>query len=103
MTAQMRHPKALYKYRAFSNQTIDLLLSDKLFFADPSTFNDPLDTRPVVSGRDIPLAELEEAVCELVRRRVTEEMKGALRGPSSIKEQRHSAISKGSGSRKLTD
>ncbi len=39
-------PKRLYKYRDFSNRTLDMVVSDNVYYADPSTFNDPLDTRP---------------------------------------------------------
>lgn len=37
-------PDRIYKYRSFSNRTIEMLVEDQLFYADPSTFNDPLDT-----------------------------------------------------------
>ncbi len=39
-------PRRLYKYRPFNNQTLDMMVSETLFFADPATFNDPLDTKP---------------------------------------------------------
>ena len=50
----MKTPRRLYKYRAFSDRTLSSLVEDQLFFADPSTFNDPLDTKP---GVEIDLAE----------------------------------------------
>ena len=40
-------PKRLYKYRAFSELSIQSLVDDKVFLANPATFNDPMDTRPV--------------------------------------------------------
>jgi hypothetical protein len=46
MMGEGKLPKRLYNYRAFSNLTRDMLVADNLFFADPSTFNDPLDTNP---------------------------------------------------------
>jgi hypothetical protein len=35
-------PRRLYKYRAFSSPTLNLLVSNHVYYADPSTFNDPL-------------------------------------------------------------
>lgn len=69
-------PRRLYKYRAFSDRTLSMLISDELYFADPSTFNDPLDTKPTVVpdlGRD----QLERILQDLVERRVRAEMSAA--------------------------
>ncbi|UAJ08877.1 hypothetical protein [Polymorphobacter megasporae] len=44
-TNEDRH-KLVYKYRAFSHHSLDMLVEDRLYFADPSTFNDALDTKP---------------------------------------------------------
>ena len=44
MAANEERPNRVYKYRAFSHHTLDMLVEDRLYFADPSTFNDPLDT-----------------------------------------------------------
>lgn len=41
-------PSSLYKYKSFSVDSLDLLVSDRLYFADPITFNDPLDCNPSV-------------------------------------------------------
>ena len=41
-------PAKLYKYRGFNGQTLDCLIGDQLFYADPNTFNDPLDSKPCV-------------------------------------------------------
>jgi hypothetical protein len=30
-------PERLYKYRAFSNRTLDATIADQIFFADPRT------------------------------------------------------------------
>ena len=32
-------PDRLYKYRAFTNRTLEVLVSDQLHFAHPCTFN----------------------------------------------------------------
>ena len=50
-------PKRLYKYRDLTARTSDMVVGDKLNFADPSTFNDPLDTRLSVEA-DVGNAEL---------------------------------------------
>jgi hypothetical protein len=43
MNAVVSTPNRLYKYRTFNDKTVDMLVMDELYFADPSTFNDPLD------------------------------------------------------------
>lgn len=48
MERAKRLPTRLYKYRNLTARTLDMVVGDKLHFADPSTFNDPLDTRPSV-------------------------------------------------------
>jgi hypothetical protein len=66
-------PKRVYKYRAFSEKTLEALVLDLLFFSDPSSFNDPLDARPTLEA-DLPLVELERILRTMVERRVTSEM-----------------------------
>ena len=69
-------PNRLYKYRAFSNRTLDMLGSDKLHFADPCTFNDPMDTRAYVEV-DVEEDVLASVLRALVEQRVTAEMRAA--------------------------
>ncbi|MDI4237759.1 DUF2971 domain-containing protein [Bradyrhizobium sp. Arg237L] len=81
-------PKRFYKYRAFSNLTLDMLVADHLFFADPSTFNDPLDTRACLET-DVGEEDLERVFVKFVERRVTAEMTAAAkkikyRGPKTV-------------------
>lgn len=81
-------PKLLYKYRAFSALTVDLLVSDKVFFADPQTFNDPLDSKPIITA-DLTLDQLKLTVRTLMERRLVAEMTTAARsikyrGPKTI-------------------
>jgi hypothetical protein len=71
-------PSLLYKYRHFDERTIELLCADTVYYADPSTFNDPLDTKPCVDA-DCDVATMERTVYELVRRRVEDEMKTGAR------------------------
>ncbi|WP_031357907.1 DUF2971 domain-containing protein [Caballeronia sordidicola] len=88
-------PAVLYKYRRFDARTIELLCADRLYYADPDTFNDPLDCQPCVEA-DCDVATLERTVYELVRRRVEGEMRmGArtvkYRGPKTISHiEKHS-------------
>jgi hypothetical protein len=99
MAKKRNIPRRLFKYRAFSNLTLDMLVSDNLYYADPSTFNDPLDTRPSLKN-DLPAANLEHALRQLVERRVAAEMSAAAktikyRGPKTIdhigRQSRHQA------------
>ncbi len=69
-------PRRIYKYRAFSSSTLDLLVSDHVYYADPSTFNDPLDTRPSLKI-DLAVAELEKILSRFVERRANVEMSAA--------------------------
>jgi hypothetical protein len=81
-------PKRLYKYRAFSDLTLQTLISDQLFFADPSTFNDPLDSKPSLSV-DLDAEALAGIFGRLVEQRVSAEMSAAAntiryRGPKTL-------------------
>ncbi len=59
MENDKKTPKRLYKYRDFSHRTLAMVISDNVYYADPSTFNDPLDTRPSLKT-DLDVAELED-------------------------------------------
>ena len=76
MSSSGKVPGRLYKYRAFNRRAVDMVVADKLYFADPGTFNDPLDTRPYLDI-DIDDGELEGILRTLVERRVEAEMLGA--------------------------
>lgn len=111
-TDRMTAPKRVYKYRHFSNQSLECLILDKLFFANPSTFNDPLDTRPGLDV-DVGTEDLERILRMLVERRVSGEMTAAakairysgprtsehitkhahLRADEAVEEARHHAAS----------
>ncbi len=98
-------PKRLYKYRAFDSRTLNMLVDDEIYFADPQTFNDPLDTKPVIQV-DILVEELEQVVRELVERRTTAEMRAAARaiaykGPKTT--TRIQMLSKLQAERRLAD
>lgn len=81
-------PGRLYKYRTFGESTLSMLVEDVVYFADPSTFNDPLDVSPNVQP-DLPVRELEEMLTALVDQRVRAELSGAAttlryRGPRTV-------------------
>lgn len=86
--AKRKIPERLYKYRAFSNRTLDALIADQLFFADPSTFNDPLDSKPSLAT-DLDADALADILARLVEHRVSAEMSAAAktvkyRGPKTL-------------------
>jgi len=70
-------PSRLYKYRAFSDLTVRMLLLDELFFADPITFNDPLDSRPCLEP-DLSEDKLDELLGKLQQQRRDEEVENDL-------------------------
>lgn len=81
-------PKRLYKYRSFSALTLGMIVEDTIFFADPTTFNDPLDTKPVLDT-DIPSASLELILTQLIEERTRAELSAAAktisyRGPKTL-------------------
>jgi hypothetical protein len=69
-------PKRLYKYRPFNDRTLDMLVSDHVYYADPSTFNDPLDIRPSLNV-DIAVAELEKMLSHFIEQRSNAAMSAA--------------------------
>lgn len=48
MTKDPKLPRRLYKYRTFNAFTLRLISQGEAYYADPETFNDPLDCRPVI-------------------------------------------------------
>jgi hypothetical protein len=87
MTSRAR-PKRLYKYRGFSAQTLAMIVEDTIFFADPTTFNDPLDTKPTLDT-NIPSAALEGILAQLIEERTSAELSAAAktiryRGPKTL-------------------
>ncbi len=95
MNRNKEFPPRLFKYRSFSDLTLEMLVTDQVYFADPSTFNDPLDTKPHLSA-DISSVELEQILTKLVEQRENAEMTAAASrikysGPKTIDHiSRHS-------------
>jgi hypothetical protein len=65
-----------YKYRAFSPLSVQAIVADEVYFVDPSSFNDPLDTKACVEA-DIAVDELKAVLAELVQRREEAALKAA--------------------------
>lgn len=63
----LKIPSRLYKYKSFSVDSLDLLVSDRLYFADPTTFNDPLDCNPSVLNDIDDAYELNAILHKLVK------------------------------------
>ena len=78
MERNKKMPRRLYKYRKFNSDTLDTLVSDKIYYADPRKFNDPLDTRPTLDT-DLTEDRLEEVLRKFVERRSSATMGAAAR------------------------
>ncbi|MFZ3618212.1 DUF2971 domain-containing protein [Leclercia barmai] len=59
-------PTHLYKYKSFSVDSLDLLVSDKLYFANPNSFNDPLDCNPSIKDNIHDVDVLKEILKRLI-------------------------------------
>jgi hypothetical protein len=73
-----RKPKNLFKYLSFSDKLLEQLCYDQVYYADPATFNDPLDCLPVVET-DLLKAELEPLLAQLVVKRSAKEIDAAMK------------------------
>jgi len=71
-------PKKIYRYQRFNTTAIESLSYDRLHFADPAAFNDPLDCQPRVES-DSDKNTLRQLLTELVRRRVGAEASVSLK------------------------
>ncbi|MDP3115976.1 MAG: DUF2971 domain-containing protein [Phenylobacterium sp.] len=88
MAKLSNHPKRIYKYRAFTHLSLEMLVEDTLYFADPSTFNDPLDAKPRLDT-DIDAGALEDVLQRLMVQRVEAELTAAAKtirykGPKTV-------------------
>lgn len=78
-----RLPGTFYRYRTFSIDTLDSLCHDRLYFAHPGTFNDPLDCKVTIEC-DSSLDELRSLLSVLIRKRVMSDVLASL-GKARIK------------------
>ena len=76
MESGRRLPERLYKYLALNARTLDMVVGDRLHFADPRTFNDPLDSRPSLQN-DVNGVELARILWMLIEQRTVAEMRTA--------------------------
>ncbi|BET09460.1 DUF2971 domain-containing protein [Pandoraea sputorum] len=83
-------PEMLHKYRAITPQSIATVVSDTVYFADPASFNDPLDCKPVIEN-DLPLDDLASVLTKLIEERLRAEFQAAARliSYSGEKTQQH--------------
>ncbi|CQJ57517.1 Protein of uncharacterised function (DUF2971) [Yersinia intermedia] len=84
-------PARLYKYKSFSVDSLDLLVSDRLYFADPTTFNDPLDCNPSVKNDIDDVDMLNAILYKLVKDNHQKELEEAAakvkyRGPKTLEK-----------------
>lgn len=87
----LKIPSRLYKYKSFSVDSLDLLVSDRLYFADPTTFNDPLDCNPSVLNDIDDAYELNAILHKLVKDNHQKELEKAAkkiryRGPRTLEK-----------------
>lgn len=65
-------PDKLYKYRPFGVNSLRAITEAEVFYAKPSTFNDPLDCDPTIE-MDIDRVRLERLLYRMLLKRKTEE------------------------------
>lgn len=46
-------PSILYKYKSFNQNSLDMILTGKVFFSSPLDFNDPLDCVPLILNDEV--------------------------------------------------
>lgn len=85
MTQSESRPEMVYRYRSFEERTLDILLTDSVYFANPSTFNDPLDCSPTVIV-DISAVQLEELLTHLISTRVQNDILNMLKTVNGISD-----------------
>ncbi|MBA6234389.1 DUF2971 domain-containing protein [Colwellia sp. MB3u-28] len=74
----LEQPVKIYRYRDFSEYTVDSLCMDQLFFANPNSFNDPMDCQPTIES-DSDNIELRAILSELIKNRVETETLSTLK------------------------
>jgi hypothetical protein len=79
-------PRSLFKYRSFETNTIRMLCQAEVFFAKPSTFNDPFDCNPTVV-RDVDAKEVERLWKNLaLKRQVSKDTPKAMAKERALRE-----------------
>lgn len=73
-----KDPKTFYKYRAFNTTTLDALCHDTIYFANPGSFNDPLDCVPTLECDSL-IEDLRKLLAFLIGRRIKSEILSSLK------------------------
>lgn len=71
-------PKIFYRYQQFNTRSVESLCHDNLYFADPTSFNDPLDCDPDIES-DSSRNDLRLILTELISRRIETEAVASLK------------------------
>lgn len=84
-------PTHLYKYKSFSVDSLDLIISDKLYFANPNSFNDPLDCNPSIKDNihdvDVLKDILKRLIIDKTKKELTEAaLKINYKGPTTLEK-----------------
>lgn len=90
-------PRSLFRFRPFNSFTLDELCSEDVHYADPASFNDPLDSRPNL------VLDSDFKTLVALHAKATERLKGKLRasdwtylatedGPIGSKEWQDAAV-----------
>jgi len=89
----MKKEKIYYRYKAFNTLTIESLCNDEIYFANPSSFNDPLDCSFTIKCDSEDINEIRQLYSFLFRRRRNSEILLSLKNAKINNEQmRESAI-----------
>jgi hypothetical protein len=70
-------PSVLYKYKKFDANSLDMLLTGKVFFSDPLKFNDSIDCYPKINV-DVDYHKVREAVFQLKYRLLKKQVEATL-------------------------
>ncbi|XOF32536.1 MAG: DUF2971 domain-containing protein [Candidatus Electrothrix sp. YB6] len=66
-------PKSIFRYRSVTAETIELICEDKIYYADPTKYNDPFDCKPAIEF-DTNLQDMRVLLSKLIERRVSNEI-----------------------------
>lgn len=98
-------PRSLFKYVAFGERFLEQVCREVTYFADPASFNDPLDCQPVVVA-DSTDDELRTILAQMVVRRSQKEIDAAMRRlrlKGEKAEARRAALTQSDANRLLGD
>ena len=77
-----------YKYRTMNTNLIELLCYDKIFYASPATFNDPLDCQMFVLENDSSVEDLRKIYARLKYPKILQNAEREIRGPEFKKNMK---------------